>query len=115
MGTTPEAFPPLRLIIEAGITTLQSGLGPRRLASRCLDRLRNAKMTSSTWTIAWMMTRRRASGERPAQAFCGVFDLLWLMVQFYHSKDEVNPADWCRAFTGSAEARWPCICLLPAE
>jgi hypothetical protein len=87
MGTTPEAFPPLRLIIEAGIATFQRGFGPRMFASLCLDKLRNAKTTSSTWTTAWMMTRRRASGERPAQASCGVFDLLWLMVQFYHSKE----------------------------
>ena len=86
MGTTPGSFPPLRLTIEAGITPFQRSFGPRRFASRCLDKLRNAKTTSSTWTTAWMMMRRRASGERPAQASRGVFDLLWLMVQFYHSK-----------------------------
>ncbi len=86
MGTTTEAFPPLRLIIEAGITPFQSGFGPRRFASLCLDKLRNAKTTSSTYTTAWMMTRRRASRERPSQAARGVFDSFWLIVQFYHRK-----------------------------
>ena len=82
MGTTPEAFPPLRLIIEAGIATFQRGFGPRMFASLCLDKLRNAKATSSTCTTAPMMTRRRSSGERPSQAARGVFDWFWLIVQF---------------------------------
>ena len=42
-----------------------------------------------------MMTRRRASGERPSQAARGVFDSFWLIVQFYHRKEhrETNHSD----------------------